>query len=303
MKAAARIAILALLALAAWLPAAAQRRATPVNTPQTATQPINELEGDTARINARMRASMAHYHDENGNIIYVDTITGREWRDSSAITVTKKKMQYPLFHSAFVGVDIWNPVMRLFGQRHGLIDFSAQASFHNRYIVVAETGVGLAHNTPADNNFTYKSPLSWYIKLGADYNFLYNAATPDYQFTAGLRFGVSPFAFSVEDITINPGYWGEAAHPSIPSQHVTAAWAEVALGLRVKLWGPISAGWTFRYHALIAESRCPYGKPWYIPGFGSRGGALTGSFSIFYTFQMKGGPSPATEQSQEPPVE
>lgn len=278
--------LLAALALLAWLPAAAQRRITPINTPQTATQPINELANDTARINARMRASMAHYHDENGNIIYVDTITGREWRDSSAIKAEKKKMAYPLIYAASVGVDIWNPVMRAFGQKYGLADFSAQLSMHNRYIVVAETGLGLADNTPAANNFTYKSPLSWYIKLGADYNFLYNADSPDYQFLAGLRFGLSPFTFNVAGITIDPGYWGEAAHPTIPSQQVTAGWIEVALGLRVKLWGPISAGWTFRFHSLLAETKSPYGQPWYIPGYGSRHGAITGSFSIFYTLPL-----------------
>lgn len=301
-KASARIIIpallLAILSLA-WWPAAAQRKVTPVNTPQTATQPINELANDTARINARMRASMVHYHDENGNIIYVDTVTGREWRDSAAIKAVKKKMAYPLIYNASVGVDIWNPVMRAFGQKHGLIDFTAQLNMHNRYIVVAETGVGMARNTPAANNFTYKSPLSWYLKLGADYNFLYNANSPDYQFVAGLRFGVAPFAFSITDITIDPGYWGEAAHPAIPSQHVTVGWMEVALGLRVKLWGPISAGWTLRYHSILAESASPYGKPWYIPGYGSRHGAITGSFTIFYTFGINSPAAPAPAPDAE----
>lgn len=284
--------LLAAIAALASLNASAQRRVTPINTPQTATQPINELANDTARINARMRASMAHYHDENGNIVYVDTITGREWRDSSAIKAEKKKMAYPLIHAAAVGVDVWNPVMRAFGQKYGLVDFSAQLSMHNRYIALVETGVGMADNTPPANNFTYKTPLSWYIKLGADYNFLYNADTPDYQFLAGLRFGVAPFTFNVTGITIDPGYWGEAAHPAIPSQQVTVGWFELALGLRVKLWGPISAGWTFRFHSILAESKTPYGQPWYIPGYGSRHGAITGSFSFFYTLPLSKAPKP-----------
>lgn len=287
----ARARILALLVLAAllataWLPARAQRRATPINSPQTATQPINELANDTARINARMRASMVHFHDENGNLIYVDTVTGREWRDSSAIKTEKKKMSYPMLQSASVGVDVWNPVMRAFGQKYGLVDFVALVNFHNRYNVVAETGLGLANNTPAANNFTYKSPLSWYLKLGADYNFLYNADTTDYQFLAGLRLGMSPFAFRLTGITIDPGYWGEAAHPEIPSQRSTVGWLEIALGLRVKLWGPISAGWTVRYHAILAETKCKYGNPWYIPGYGSRHGAITASFTFFYTLTL-----------------
>lgn len=263
----------------------AQRKITPINNKSTATQPINELENDTARINARMRATMVHYHDANGNIVYVDTITGREWRDSTAMMQVKKVMKYPLLESVSIGVDVWNPLMRAFGQKYGLIDFSAQLSIHNRYKPVFETGIGMAKDTPADNNFTYKSPLSWYMRMGMDYNFLYNSST-DYQFVAGLRFGMSPFSYSIEDISINSGYWGEDSHPQIPAQRSTVSWWELALGLKVKLWGPISAGWTFRYHSIIHETNNQYGNPWYIPGYGSRNGSITGSFSIYYTIPL-----------------
>lgn len=142
----------------------AQRKITPVNTPSTATQPVNEMEGDTARINARMRATMAHYHDAEGNVIYIDTITGREWRDSTAIVAKKKPMQYPLLTSASVSVDLWNPIMRAFGQHYGLIGFGAQVSLHNRYLPAFEMGLGMADNTPDDNNFHYKSPMSVYFQ-------------------------------------------------------------------------------------------------------------------------------------------
>lgn len=265
--------------------AVAQRRITPINTKATATQPINELENDTARINAKMRATMVHYHDANGNIIYVDTITGREWRDSTAMNSIKKVMQYPLLESVSIGVDVWNPVMRAFGQKYGLIDFSAQLSLHNRFKPVFETGLGIAKDTPADNNYTYKTPLSWYFRLGMDYNFLYNSSS-DYQFLTGLRLGVSPFSYTLENITIGNGYWGEDARFDMPSIRTTAVWMEFAVGLKVKLWGPISAGWMFRYHSVLRESKSEYGKPWYIPGYGSRNGSITGSFTLSYTLPL-----------------
>lgn len=277
--------IMMLICAFAALQAVAQRKITPITTSATTTQPINELENDTARINAKMRASMVHYHDDNGNIIYIDTITGREWRDSTAIVEAKKVMKYPLMHSASVGVDIWNPVMRAFGQKFGLIDFMASVSFHNRYKPVFETGLGQAHDTPADNNFTYKSPLSWYFKLGMDYNFLYNSSDA-YQLLGGIRFGLSPFAYSLDNITIPSSYWDVTAQTTIPSQHVTVSWFELAIGLRVKIWGPISAGWTLRYHKVMHQSKTPYGDPWYIPGYGSRNNAINGSFTILYTLPI-----------------
>lgn len=265
--------------------ASAQRKITPVNTPATATQAVNEFEGDTARIHARMRATMQHYHDENGNVIYIDTVTGREWVDSAAIIIRRKPMQYPLLHSWSVSIDAWNPLMRVFGQKYGLIDFQGQIDLHNRYRPTVEMGIGHASDTPADNNFTYKSPLSWYMRLGVDYNFLYNN-TPDYQFVAGLRYGIAPFSYSITDISIESPYWGNIAHPHIPSQKAFVGWFEFCLGLRVKLSGPISAGWLFRFHGILHENKHTYGSPWYIPGYGTRNGRIGGSIYVTYSFDF-----------------
>ncbi len=276
--------VVALMAVLA-LQAPAQRKITPVNTPATATQPINEFEGDTARINARMRATMAHYHDADGNVIYIDTITGREWRDSTAMAAKKKEMMYPLLTSASVSVDLWNPLMRAFGQHYGLIGFGAQVSLHNRYMPAFEMGLGMADNTPDDNNFHYKSPMSVYFRAGMDYNFLYNSTT-DYQFFVGVRFGFSPFNYDITDISIESEYWGETAQPEIPTQHCTATWWEFNVGLQVKIWGPISAGWSFRYHNIMKCTSTQYGEPWYIPGYGARGTSISGAINITYTLPL-----------------
>lgn len=99
-----------------------QRRATPITTAATTTQAVNETRDDTARINAARRARSTHYHREDGTTVYVDTVSGEEWIDSTAIR-SIPKMKYPLFVDATVGVDIWDPVMRLFGQKHGLLGF------------------------------------------------------------------------------------------------------------------------------------------------------------------------------------
>lgn len=279
--------ILFLLAFVA-LAAAAQRRVTPVNTPATATQPVNEFKDDTARMAAKMRAATKHYHDAEGNVVYVDTVTGREWRDSTAIKVPKR-MSFPLLHSASVGVDIWDPIMRAFGQHYGLIGFSANLSLHNRFMPAFEVGLGNAKNTPSGGNFTYRTPMSVYFKLGMDYNFLFNS-TPDYQFLAGVRYGFSSFNYDITDVTVTSPDWGVTVRPTIPTQSATVGWLEVCAGLRVKLFGPISAGWTFRYHTILHEPSPAYGKPWYVPGYGSRASSIGGSFSIFYTLPLRARP-------------
>lgn len=261
-----------------------RRRITPVETSATMTQNVNEALTDSTRILQARIARSTHFHNEKGQIVYVDTITGEQWMDSTTL-IPVVKMMYPLWDAASVSVDVWDPLMRAFGQDYGLIGFAAELSLHNRYKPVVEIGLGQARHAPSENNYTYRSPVSPYFKLGVNYNFLYNSS-PDYQFYGGLRYGFSSFSYSIDDVTINGSYWGEDAKFNIPSRRTSVGWFELVFGLRVKLWGPLSAGWAFKYHNVVNESASPNGKPWYIPGYGARNASVTGSFSFTYTFSL-----------------
>lgn len=291
--------IMAVAAIVVMMPVTAQRRRmTPVDNPSTVTQSVNETKNDTAHINAARRARSVHYHDDNGNVVYLDTVTGEEWRDSTAI-MALPKMKYPLIFEGAVGINIWDPVMRAFGQHYGLADAWVELSLYNRYKPIFEFGLGQAKYTPSDGNYTYKSPTSVYFRLGANYNFLYNSS-PDYQFFGGLRYGFSPFSYSVTNITVDSPYWDETVGFDIPSRNATAGWLEVVFGLKVKLWGPISAGWTIKYSSLLHCSTSANGKPWYIPGFGTRGTSLGGSFSISYTLPLNKAKTPEVIEEKLP---
>ena len=304
-----RTMLIAMAAAAAVLAAAAQapqrqrprRTTSPVENRSTATQAINETRNDTSRINAAIRARSTHYHRDDGFTVYVDTLTGDEWVDSTQF-LSVPKMKFPLLGGVTVGVNIWDPVMRLFGQKYGLAGFSADVNLHNRYFPSVEIGLGTARRSPAGQNYTYRSPLSVYFKIGCDYNFLFNS-NPDYQWFAGLRYGFAPFSWAVDDITLDPGYWPGEMRFGIPSQNATAGWGELCLGLRVRLFGNISAGWMIRFHALLHESKNVHGEPWYIPGFGARGQSLTGSFTISYTLPLnKRRPDPVVDEADAGPA-
>ena len=286
MKQAARIAIAALICLAWVLPAQAQRRITPVNTAATATQSLNELKDDTAHINAQRRERSSSYVNDAGMVVWVDTITGDQWVDSMAPRAGIPKMQYPLLQSLSVGVDIWDAAMRLFGQDFGLVGFSAERNLHNRYIPVFEAGLGTASHRPSGMGYDYHSPVAPYFRIGANYNFLYNS-NPSYMLVAGVRYGFSAFNWEVKDIDVESSYWDENAVAAIPSQKATAGWLELCFGLRVKLAGPVSAGWMLKYHSMMHCTKGPHGSPYYVPGYGSRSGALTGAFYITYTLPFR----------------
>lgn len=280
--------ILPLLCLAALFSVSAQRRVTPVTGASKSMLGVNENKQPGDSID---RTHLVSITDDMGNKVLVDTVTGKEVPDTATIAgVTQgrvPKMINPLIFSASVGVDIWDPLMRAFGQSYGLIGFSAELNLHNRYIPVVEIGLGNANSTPTNQNYTYHVGMSPYFRIGANYNFLYNS-NPDYQFVAGLRYGWSRFSYQLRDVAISDGYWGQNETVNFPTQTSSVSYLNVIFGLRVKIWKPISMGWNVRFRTILHETKQPNGKPWYIPGYGSRNGIITGSFSIFYTFSLSG---------------
>ncbi len=259
------------------LGASAQRRVTPVVPidPGTMPKPERKQEFDRSRL--------VEKSDAQGNIILVDTVSGSEYVDSTVIKAPPK-MEYPLLHGIVLGFNFWDPAMRAFGQKFGLGDLWGELSLHNRYFPFFSIGVGNCNDSPAGKNFTFKTPVSPYFKIGASYNFLYNSNS-DYKLQMGLRYGFTSYKWSLENVTIDEGYW-EPSHFSLTDQKHTAGYIEVTFGVKVKIVNQISLGWNIVYHSILHETANPNGLPMYIPGYGKRTGAFTGNFSIIYTLPL-----------------
>lgn len=275
------IIILLTLLLAVGIETAAQRRVSPV-TPQSATRPASKnKEKKTEEVDLSTYVEMK---DDKGNVFLMDTITGKEYVDSTAIKA-KDRIIYPKFHALTIGVDMWDPVMRLFGQKYGGAEAWVELSMYNRFKPIVEVGLGAADDTPEDGNYTYKSSLSPYFRIGMNYNFLFKK-TDDYQFHAGIRYGLSPFTYEVKNVRMDAGYWNEPSVFDIPSQKSTVGYFQLVMGLKVRIVDNLFMGWSFKYGSILHESGNTYGKPWYIPGLGTRGSAVTGAFSVMYTIPI-----------------
>lgn len=277
---------MAIMLMAVGLPSAAQRRVSPVK-PSDPTRITSPEADDVRRRPASDRpASVVTRIDDSGREFLVDTITGSEYVDSVAMSMPKVVgNMYPLLHSVTVGLDLWDPLMRVFNQKYGLAGVWAELSLHNRYNPVVEFGLGSASSTPEDMNFTYRSPMAPYFKIGCNYNFLYNS-NPDYQLYAGVRYGITRFSYDVTDVTVTNEYWNDNTTFSLPRQHSTTGYAEVLAGLRVKIAGNWSLGWCIKYHTILHGSSAPYGRPWYVPGYGTRSSVLGVSLSVAYTLPL-----------------
>lgn len=276
--------------------AEAQRRVTPVTPASPMRAPVDSALIRQRALEAR-RARSTQYTDDQGKTVMVDTVTGTEWVDSTMLP-KKPKMLYPKIYAVSVGLNIWDPVMRIFGQDYGIGGVDVRLNMYNRYIPAVEIGLGQARHNADEYGYTYRSPLAPYAKLGIDYNFLFNS-NPAYQLYGGLRYGFASFKYEVTGATDPGTYWGDKTTFDIPSQSASAGWLEVVLGLRVRLWGNISAGWALRYHTILHQSHPVGGDPWYIPGYGTASSPLSGSITISYTIPLGHKRSAKVDKSME----
>ena len=199
---------------------------------------------------------------------YTASAAATEQRDS----LKKVYPHYPMLTDLTLGVNILDPVLALFGQKYGGVDVNATLNMWNRLQPEVDLGMGWAKYCPDDKSFTYRGKLSPYARLGVNYNFLYKS-DPAYKVFLGVKCGYSFFNYEIGKFDIA----GQKSH---------AVWGEFLVGLNVKLWRNISAGWQAKYHRLFNHKSNANSEPWYIPGFGPRNSNLAVTFNVCYTLPL-----------------
>ncbi len=237
--------------------------------------------------------TVLHFYDKHGNalqepIMFLATL--------DTVTKPKSKPVYPLYNGLSIGVNFGDAIFMLAGQKHASFDIHADVSLHNWFFPTVEAGIGFANTTPENNNYTYKTRPSLYVKAGINYNFLYKSK-PDYQFFLGLRAGYSHFSYSLTGVTINSGYWGESQNLQLDNLQASAFYGEALAGLKVKIAGNFSLGWSARYHFKFKVSSRSASTPWFIPGFGA-GSPFSFTLSAYWTIPAKGN-SLSEEETQQ----
>lgn len=200
-------------------------------------------------------------------------------------SIKRAYKRYPKLTDMAVGLNFMDLVLAAAGQDYYNIDASLTLNMWNRVQPVIELGMGHAKSTPDDMNYTYNGKWSPFMRVGANYNLTFKS-TPDYQALLGVRLGGSLFKYEVTDIHHHNGYWNEDAVTAITGQSGRALWFEAVAGLKVKIWREFSLGWQVKWHTLLSENKAPQGKPWFIPGYGTRSSKIAFSFNAYYTIPL-----------------
>lgn len=227
--------------------------------------------------------TILHYYDKHGNelkepVMFLAVL--------DTIAKPKSAPPYPLYNGYSVGVNFGDAILLAIGQKHAGFDIHADVSLHNWFFPTIECGVGFADSRPDHRNFHYRNPLSPFLRIGLNYNFLYKS-DPAYQLYVGFRAGFSSFRYSIDDISIEASYWGEEQNFSLTDLKSYALWGEAVAGLKVKIVDFFSLGWSLRYKFPFHIKETAGGEPWYVPGFGATDTPVGISLSAIFTFGTK----------------
>lgn len=223
-------------------------------------------------------------NENQSTVTYVDSIWGENGIEADTIVLPRVVGNiYPLLNGMTIGVNLWDAAMRIGGQKYGLGSVKAEVSLHNRYFPFAEAGLSTAAYRPDGNNYTFRSPLAPFVKIGAGYNIFYNS-DPAYRLCFYMAYGVSAFSFRTTDVMIDEGYWRDPAHIELPSQNTVAGWLEVGAALKVRIAGPVSAGWSLTYRTVLHGGTGRYGPAVIIPGVGKRNSPI--GIGVYVTYDL-----------------
>ena len=206
--------------------------------------------------------------------------------------------RYPKLTELSLGLNFGDAIVMAFGQKYSSFGVSATLNMWNRFQPMMELGIGRAKDTPDDMDYTYSGKIAPYVKIGANYNFLFKSE-PRYQLYAGVRLGFSTFKYDVNDIVINNPYWGEYQNLQLKGLSSNALWGEALAGLKVNIASNWSLGWEVKFHGIFKYKKSENGKPWYIPGYGTRNGKWAFGLSLYYTIPLSRDRWPVKEEKKK----
>ena len=202
-----------------------------------------------------------------------------------------QKYRYRLFNGLNVSVDILDPVLHAFAFEHASYEAQIMADLHHRFFPMASFGMGIADET-SDNGlefgtgskqeFTFKSDLAPFGKVGFAYNFDYNSTRPQDYYLAFLRYGIAYNKADITNLYYADELWGAMGPIYISDQEYTTQWVEVGGIIKVQIVKHISLGWDLYLKVKVSQSGTHYGKPYFVPGYGTNKSFLGFSFRLYY---------------------
>ncbi len=202
-----------------------------------------------------------------------------------------QKYRYPLFNGLNVSIDIFDPLYDLFLANHASYEAQAMVDLHHRFFPMASFGMGYAEeksnngiefSTGKKQEFTFKSDMSPFLKLGMAYNMRYNSTKPDDLYLIFARYGFAHNTADLTNIYYASSYWDDTHLPDMLDQSYTTQWIEAGVMLKVQLIKHVSLGWDLYAKIKLSQSGTEHGKPAFVPGYGDCSSIFGFNFRVYY---------------------
>ena len=162
---------------------------------------------------------------------------------------------------------------------YGQYEAALRVNLHDEWFPIIEAGIGKAKR---DDEVTqiYYSTSAPYFKIGIDKNMLKDKHSPN-RLYLGLRYGFTSYKIDIARPDFIDPYWQWDTGYGIKDAACKYHWAEIVLGVDAKIFGPLHLGWSVRYkQRLFHSEEGDWGKPWYVPGFGTYDTKIGGTFNV-----------------------
>lgn len=181
-----------------------------------------------------------------------------------------------------IGVDVAGLAYNFIDPSRITYGAAADIDFH---IYSAVFEYGMAQYDHSGDSASYQSKGSYY-RVGLDANFL-NKDKSLNMFFFGLRFAHSKYDDSIEGIVKEAG-WGYS-EISRTQSNSKANWAELVIGVRLRVWKSLFMGYTTSLKVKKAVTTDNLITPYYIPGYGvsARKSNIGFNYYIYYKFAWK----------------
>ena len=199
-------------------------------------------------------------------------------------TSLSSKSDKPL--GLYISTDVFGYIYPIFVKdKYYSAEVSATFNIHNRFLPVAEAGIGYTNIISELYEIGYQTRAPYY-RIGMDYNMQYKNGKSNYIYLGG-RIGYTSFKYDVDAPALKDPIWGDEAPVQFKEMPCRAIWAEAVGGVRAEIFKNLYMGWSLRYKYPIHKAPINNGGPWYIPGFGaSKAGSLGATYSVSYYFKL-----------------
>jgi len=162
---------------------------------------------------------------------------------------------------------------------YGQYEAALRVNLHDEWFPIIEAGIGKAEHDDEVTQINYSTSAP-YFKIGIDKNMLRDKHGPN-RLYLGLRYGFTSYKIDITHPVFQDPYWQWDIGYSIKDAACKYHWAEIVFGVDAKIFGPLHLGWSVRYKQRLAHSEeGDWGKPWYVPGFGTYDTKIGGTFNV-----------------------